>query len=189
MHPGPDIIYGELELSLIHISCPAFPKTPDTEEILMIRPLFCFNICLAMWRVQLNTPFKLVWITASKSSSDIFINRLSLVIPALFTSCLLYTSHCDHTRHLCCQNLISFPSLTFYQNLIIFYLCFNGICDLWTIHMLCDFWSYLCGITAVSYTHLPAGVAAQPSPKIFAMKFTEICLAASQSVGLSLIHI
>ena len=51
----------------------------------MILPAFCFNIWREICLIQLNTPFKLVFMTASKSSSDIFINRLSLVIPALLT--------------------------------------------------------------------------------------------------------
>ena len=51
----------------------------------MILPAFCFNIWREMCLMQLNTPFRFVLMTASKSSSDIFISRLSLVIPALFT--------------------------------------------------------------------------------------------------------
>ena len=51
----------------------------------MIRPPLCFNIWRETCLIQLNAPFKFVAITASKSSSDIFMIRLSFVIPALFT--------------------------------------------------------------------------------------------------------
>ena len=58
----------------------------------MMRPPFCFNICLEMCLMQLKVPFKLVSRTASYSSSFIFMSRLSFVMPALFTrmSILLY---------------------------------------------------------------------------------------------------
>ena len=51
----------------------------------MIRPPLCLIIWRATWRMQLNAPFKLVSITASKSASDMAMSRPSLVIPALFT--------------------------------------------------------------------------------------------------------
>ena len=51
----------------------------------MIRPLLCFSIWRETCFTQLNAPFRLVATTASKSSSDIFMIRLSLVIPALLT--------------------------------------------------------------------------------------------------------
>ena len=53
--------------------------------MLMIFPRLCFIIILEANLMQLNVPFKLVLITASKSSSFIAIHKPSLVIPALFT--------------------------------------------------------------------------------------------------------
>ena len=59
---------------------------PTTELILIIEPDFAFNIGVATAFVMLKTDFILVFITLSKSSSDIRINKPSLVIPALFTN-------------------------------------------------------------------------------------------------------
>ena len=59
--------------------------TPDTEAMLIIFPAFCFTIILDTNLIQLKVPFKLVFITASKSSSFIAMQSPSFVIPALLT--------------------------------------------------------------------------------------------------------
>ena len=53
--------------------------------MLIIEPLFCFSMIADTALVKLNTDFRLTLITASHCSSVILINKVSLVIPALFT--------------------------------------------------------------------------------------------------------
>src|SRR3712207_991049 len=61
------------------------PTFPHIEDILTIFPVLFCNICLTTQLQQLNTPFKLVPIILSQSSSIVSINNPTFDIPALFT--------------------------------------------------------------------------------------------------------
>ena len=65
--------------------CPALPIIPTTEVMLTIHPSFARRKRPVQWRIMLKAPFRLVFSTASKSSSFIIARRPSRVMPALFT--------------------------------------------------------------------------------------------------------